>query len=189
VLSANFKDVRGFLIIRFAILVGLSVPFRALFADTGDESFGSLRRACLSTFELTLTGSYDPNLVLDADYTVLAVIIFILASTCVLAVALNALISILADSYARVQVNSVANRHREQAALIVEYMTLLPSWMWSMIEHETKWFHTLLEVDADDDLLIETNDWLGGCNAVRRDTENSAPEANAKARQQALHLL
>lgn len=35
--------------------------------------------------------------------------------TCILIVALSALISVLADSYARVQENAVANRRKERA--------------------------------------------------------------------------
>ena len=184
VLIANFRDVRGFLIILFTILMGFAIAFRALFSDFGDESFGSLRRAFLSTFELTITGSYDPTLIVDSEYSVLAACIFVLSVTCVLVVALNALISILADSYAKVQENAVANRRKEQAALIVEYMMLLPPRKRKKIEDETRWFHTLLEVDADGDLKVETDDWLGGLNALRRDVEklsNSSNESTQRA--------
>jgi len=171
VLIANFQDVRGFLIILVAMLVGFSVSFRALFAATGDESFGSLKRAFLSTFELTLTGTYDTALLVSAEYTILSSIIFILAITCVLVVALNALISILGDSYARVQKNAIANRRRERAALIVEYMILLPEWKRKSVEENAKWFHSLMEVDADGALLDETDDWVGGLNALKSDME------------------
>jgi Ion transport protein len=171
VLTANFRDVRGFLIILSTILVGFSVIFRLLFGETGDESFGSLRRSFLSTFELTITGTYDTALLFETRYTVLAVISFILAITCVLVVALNALISILGDSYARVQEHAVANRRRELASLIVEYMCLLPTWKRREIESQTTWFHTLLEVDADGSLHVQTDDWEGGMNALRRDIE------------------
>lgn len=154
-----------------AILAGFSVAFRLLYGETGDESFGSLRRSFLATFEMTITGSYDPALMFEARYKVLAVVIFILAITCVLVVALNALISILADSYARVQENAVANRRRELASLCVEYMSLLPPWKRRQIERRTKWFHTLLEVDADGSLQMQSNAWEGGLNALRHDME------------------
>ena len=188
VLIANFHDVRGFLIILFSILMGFAVSFRSIFADTGDDGFASLRRSFLSTFELTITGSYDPMLLFEAKYTVLAVVLFILAITCVLVVALNALISILADSFAKVQENAVANRRKEQAALIVEYMMLLPPWKRRKIEWDTKWFHTLLEVDADGDLLVQTNDWEGGLNALRRDVERLS-ESNTQNTQRALQTM
>jgi len=171
VLTANFRDVRGFLIILAAILAGFSVAFRVLFGSTGDETFGSLRRSFLATFEMTITGSYDPVLLFESPYPALAVVTFILAITCVLVIALNALISVLADSYARVQESAVANRRRELASLIVEYLSLLPPWKRRQIEKKTKWFHTLLEVDADGSLQLQTDAWEGGLNALRRDME------------------
>jgi WD40 repeat protein len=188
VLTANFRDVRGFLIILCTILVGFSVAFRLLFGETGDESFGSLRRSFLSTFELTITGSYDPSLLFEARYTVVAIITFILAITCVLVVALNALISILGDSYARVQQNAVANRRRELASLVVEYMSLLPPWKRRQIEKQTRWFHTLLEVDADGSLHVQTDDWEGGLNALRRDMEELS-QANKQSYEKTLEHL
>jgi hypothetical protein len=120
---------------------------------------------------MTLLGSYDPALLFEAKYSVLAIAIFILAITTVLVVALNALISILADSYARVQEDATANRRKETAELVVEYLQLLPPWRRRKIEKESKWFHTLLEVDADGDLLVNKDDWQGGLNALRRNIE------------------
>jgi Ion transport protein len=171
VLSANFYDVQGFLVIVTTIIVGFSVAFRLLFADSGDETFGSLRRSLLSTFEMTLMGTYDPMLLFDTKHTVVAVITFIMAITCIVVVVLNALISILSDSYAKVQEHAVANRRREIASLIVEYMTILPKWRRQQIERETTWFHTLLEVDSDGSLQVHSEDWEGGLNALRHDME------------------
>ena len=184
VLSANFRDVRGFLFILCAILVGFSVAFRILFSQVNEDGFGSLRRSLLSTFELVTTGTYEPSMLYDAEWNVLAVLTFVLAVTCVLVIALNALISILADSYARVQVHAVANRRREQAGLIVEYMTLLPAQSRMRLEEKTKWFHCLLEVDSDGSLLLGREDWQGGLNELRKDLEelsHESREQNEKA--------
>lgn len=132
VLSRNFWDVRGFLVVLLSIIVGFSASFRLLFAtnesacelELGSDGlvqecygnpFGSFRRAVLSTFELTILGSYEPSLLYDSKYTALSVLVFILAVTCVLVVALNALISLLADSYARVQEDATANKRKEKA--------------------------------------------------------------------------
>jgi hypothetical protein len=120
---------------------------------------------------MTITSQYDPAIINDTANNVVAVLTFVLAVTCVLVVALNALISILADSYARVQQNAVANRRREVAALIVEYMSLLPPSKRHEIERQTKWFHTQLEVDSDGSLHVQTADWEGGLNALRRDMQ------------------
>jgi hypothetical protein len=124
VLNQNFKDVGGFMVVLLVILIGFSVSFRLLFASNPpacsieiDEEtdslvqscdvnpFGSLRRSFLSTFELTILGSYDPAMLHESQFSGLAVLTFIVAVTCVLVVVLNALISLLADSYARVQEN------------------------------------------------------------------------------------
>jgi WD40 repeat protein len=173
VLVANFRDVRGYLFILMVILVGFSVSFRILFRDNSD-AFDSLRRSFLSTFQMTLTSQYDSEIIFQAEHHILAAFIFVLAITGVLVIALNALISILADSYARVQQNAVANRRREVAALIVEYMSLLSPKKRSDIERRTKWFHTLLEVDADGSLQVQADDWEGGLNALRHDMHTIA---------------
>jgi len=171
VLIANFRDVRGFLVILIVILVGFAVSFRLLFGGTIDSGFETLRMAFLSTFELTILGSYDSSIIYDATFSVLAALTFILAVTCVLVVALNALISILADSYAKVQENSVANRRREQASLIEEYMMLLPHVYLRRVEEKTKWFHILTETDSEGDLQVHSEGWQGGVNAMRRELE------------------
>ena len=76
VLTQNFLDIRGFVIVMIAILIGFTVSFRLLFAnveggchaylqednlinDCDDDPFGNLARSLLSTFELTIIGSYD----------------------------------------------------------------------------------------------------------------------------------
>ena len=132
-LNQNVLDVRGFLVVLLTILVGFSISFRLLFAkydptcmvelgETGSlvqecdvNPFGSLRSSFLATFELTILGSYDSALLYESDFSALAILTFIFAITSVLVVALNALISVLADSYARVQENASANRRKEKA--------------------------------------------------------------------------
>jgi hypothetical protein len=133
VLSQNIIDVRGFLVVLLSILVGFSASFRLLFAgnepsceieideETGSlvqncyNPFGSFRNSILSTFELTILGSYEPAMLHESQFSTLSILTFVLAVTCVLVVALNALISLLADSYARVQEHATANKRKEQA--------------------------------------------------------------------------
>jgi hypothetical protein len=134
VLSQNFEDVKGFLVVLFSILVGFSTSFRLLFADNyptcgieidsetenfvqvcDDNPFGTLRKSLLSTFELTILATYEPSMIYESQHSALAVLVFVAAVTCVLVVVLNALISLLADSYARVQENAAANRRKEKA--------------------------------------------------------------------------
>eukprot|EP00977_Amphora_coffeiformis_P009223 scaffold2102_cov161-Amphora_coffeaeformis.AAC.7 len=142
VLGANFWDVRGFLVVLLTILIGFTVAFRLLFAGISEEAFGSLRRSFLSTFELTIVGSYEADLLYNSEENALAIFTFILAVTCCLVVTLNALISLLSDSYARIMENATANRRKERAGLIVEYMSLLPPRQRRKIEEQTQWFHT-----------------------------------------------
>lgn len=137
VLSQNFRDVRGFLVVLLSILLGFSTSFRLLFAgneptcevemdeETGGlvqncyEPFGSLRKSILSTFELTILGSYEPSMLYESQFSTLSILTFVLAVTCILVVALNALISLLADSYARVQEHATANKRKEQAEVSI----------------------------------------------------------------------
>ena len=125
--------MRGFLIILFVILIGFTTTFRILFGDVGgqceltiDEQdaigeecevdpFGSYFRAFISSFQMVILGQYEPSLLYESQYSFLAIVIFIVSVTGVFIVALNALISVLADSYARVQEQSAANRRKERA--------------------------------------------------------------------------
>ena len=132
-LVQNLHDVRGFLAILFCILLGYTAAFRILFGHVAgqceleldendivqqscaEDPFGSYPRAFVSSFQMIILGEYEEGILYESQYTVLAILVFILAVTCVLIVALNALISILADSYARVQENAAANRRKERA--------------------------------------------------------------------------
>ena len=142
VLNQNVLDVRGFLVVLLAILVGFSIAFRVLFAQHSPlcmvelvedgslvqecdiNPFGSLRRSLIATFELAILGSYDNAILYESDFSFLAALTFVLAITTVLVVALNALISVLADSYARVQENASANRRKEKAEVCERSNTL-----------------------------------------------------------------
>ena len=189
VLLQNFRDVGGFIIVLLVMLFGFTTSFRLLFGNVKGEcavqlgSNGELKQECsvnpyssigqsfLSTFELTVLGSYSSGVLGSSQYTQLAVVTFIVAVVSVLVVALNALIAVLADSYAQVQEKAVANRRKERAELIVEYLSILPPPKRRDIERNTRYFHALLEADEDGDLLIHKDDWQGGLNALRRDLE------------------
>lgn len=64
-------------------------------------------------------------------------------------------------------------------------MSLLPPWRRRQIERNTKYFHALLEADADGDLVIEGDDWRGGLNALRHDIEEIS-DHHAGAHQKAM---
>ncbi len=73
--------------------------------------------------------------------------------------------------------------------LIVEYMSLLPTWRRHQIEHKTQYFHALLQADAENgDLIVEDDDWQGGLAALRQDIEESN-RAHAMAQQKAIENL
>jgi hypothetical protein len=120
---------------------------------------------------MTILGTYSSGLLDSTQHTGLAILTFVGAVVSVLVVALNALIAVLADSYARVQEKAVANQRKERAELIVEYLSILPPPRRREIEKNTRYFHALLEADEDGDLLINKDDWQGGLNALRRDLE------------------
>lgn len=205
VLSANFRDIRGFILVLFSILIGFTGVFRLLFGDVPgvctlalDEEdvvedcdrfpFGSLSVSILSTFELAVVGAYDSALFEASRYSVLAGVAFAVAITVVLVVALNALIAVLGDSYSRVQEHERANRRRERAELIVEYLSLMPARKRRQIEHDTKYFHALLEADDDGDLVVSKDDWQGGLNALKGDLTDVS-EANAMATLKAIDQM
>jgi WD40 repeat protein len=196
VLVQNFTDVQGFMVVLLAILFGFTASFRFLLGnvpgsctislDDGDQfeqtcdldPFDSIGRSFLSTFELTILGSYDQSVLSGSDYSFLSILTFLVAVLCVLVVTLNALIAVLSDSYARVQENAVANRRKERAELVVEYLSILPTRYRRKIEEQTQYFHALLEADEDGDLLINKDDWEGGLNALKKDLEDLNEEAN-----------
>lgn len=129
--------------ILFVILLGFTTTFRILFGHVSgpcqlelDENemiqescdadpFGSFQRAFVSSFQMVILGEYEGSMLYESEYTILAIIIFGLAITGVLIVALNALISVLADSYARVQENAAANRRKERAEVSPELSACL----------------------------------------------------------------
>ena len=143
VLIQNIVDMRGFIIIMLAILIGFTTIFRLVFSNVkgcavtfsdtdqlieecDNDQFSSFLRSLLSTFELTILGTYEPSLLTDSKYPEIAVTIFVLAVIIILVIALNTLIAILGDSFSRVQENSTANRRKERAELIVEYFSMMP---------------------------------------------------------------
>jgi septation ring formation regulator EzrA len=67
-------------------------------------------------------------------------------------------------------------------------MSLLTPWRRRRIERATRYFHALLEADADGDLVLDADDWHGGLNALREDLEASA-KSNAEAQKEALDTL
>jgi hypothetical protein len=87
-----------------------------------------------------------------------------------------------------VQENAIANRRKEKAELIVEYMSLLSSWRRKQIEHDTQYFHALLQADSDGDLIVEDDDWQGGLAALREDIEESN-KMHAEAQRKALENM
>jgi len=195
VLTQNFVDARGFGFIMAAILAGFTVAFRLLFAniegqcglqldesgemenDCDNDPFGSLSQSLLSTFEMTIVGSYDPSIVRESNDQILAGLTFVISVTVVLVVALNALIAVLGDSFSRVQENATANLRRERAELIVGYLAMMPRKQRKKIEYNTQYFHALLASDGHGDLLVNQANWQGGLNMLKRElTEIS--EAN-----------
>mmetsp|Transcript_5230 Transcript_5230/g.9965 ORF Transcript_5230/g.9965 Transcript_5230/m.9965 type:complete len:1602 (+) Transcript_5230:107-4912(+) len=195
-LLQSFIDVRGFVVVIISILIGFTVAFRLLLAnvpgeckavieddnvlvnDCDGDPFGNLSRAILSTFELTIMGSYDPSILYDGTEIFLVSIVFVVAVTVILVVALNALIAVLGDSFSRVQEKVAATRQRERAELIVEYMSMMPLNHRKRIEVKNLYFHSLLDSDGHGDLLIQKDDWQGGLNALKKELTEIAAGNN-----------
>lgn len=202
VLTQNFYDIRGFVLILACIVTGFTISFRLLLRDVEgpcqltisdsetyksqvieecmNAPYGSAPRALLSTFQLAILGAYDQELFENSNFYHFASVVFVLAVTVCLVVCLNALVAILSDSYSRVQEHATANRRKEKAELIVEYLILLPKWKRRQIEKQTRYFHALLEADADGDLLVSKDDWQGGINALRNELNTLSMITNEK---------
>lgn len=206
VLTQNLLDVRGFIIVIVCILFGFTVAFRILLAnvngqcmavlDDGDQlsndcdrdPFSNLARSFISTFELTILGSYEPAMFYENDHTTLSLIMFVIAVTIVLVIALNALIAVLGDSFSRVQENVTANRRRERAELIVEYLSMMPTRQRKKIEQNNQYFHALLASDGHGDLLINKEDWQGGLHALKRELTDLTEMNNQRTHQTIVQL-
>ena len=121
-LVQNFLDVRGFLIVLFVILVGFTCIFRVLIGPCSNlevecdvDYFRNIWISFLSTIELTMLASYERSVFNGSHDQLVAIIFFLLAILVVFVVSLNALITILGDSFSRVQENATANRRKELA--------------------------------------------------------------------------
>lgn len=206
VLAQNFLDVRGFIVVIVSILFGFTIAFRLLFADVGgscvavldednnmendcdEDPFGSLAKSLLSTFELAILGSYESSMVYESNDAILSAIVFVIAVTVILVVALNALIAVLGDSFSRVQENVVANRRRERAELIVEYLSLMPTSQRKKIESNNQYFHALLASDGHGDLLVHKDEWQGGLDRLKQEL-TELTETNNQMTHQAINQL
>ena len=207
VLTQNFLDVRGFLIVMVIILLGFSAQFRILFSPVygqcqtvlGDGNtivnecdgvpFGTMARSILSTFEITILGAYDSDILYENENHILAGFIFMIAVTVIFVISLNALIAVLGDSFSRVQENVTANRRRERAELIVDYLSMMPNRTRKHIEENNQYFHALLASDGHGDLLFHKDDWQGGLNQMFKKDLADVSEASNKFTQQAIDEL
>lgn len=91
----------------FFIVIGFTASFRLLFGDVqgqcnlgldgagqivnncNPDPYNSLLQSLLSTFELSIIGSYDPSILYQTQSTFLAPLLFVLAITVILVIALN----------------------------------------------------------------------------------------------------
>lgn len=207
VLTQNFLDVRGFLIIMVIILLGFSAQFRILFSPVHGQCqtvigegnmiinecdgvpFGTMARSILSTFELTILGAYDSDILYENENHILAGFVFMIAVTVIFVISLNALIAVLGDSFSRVQENVTANRRRERAELIVDYLSMMPNRSRKHIEEKNQYFHALLASDGHGDLLFQKDDWQGGFHHMLKKDLTDISEATNAFTQQAIEEL
>jgi len=192
VLRQNFHDVQGFAVVMLVILVGFTVAFRLVLegnCNSGTQqncspSFTQPVVAFFATLQLSLLSVYDPIIFQGNDNKLLLLLIFFLAVTIVTVVSLNALISILGDSYSRVQEHATANQRMERAQLIVEYLSLLPKRKREDIEQRTRYFHALLKSDSHGDLLVNHEDpGMHALRALRRDIGELSERSNERTKQ------
>lgn len=117
------------------ILVGFATAFHLLYMQPElagsmdmeelDLTFGTPVRTALTVYDMLL-GSYDVSLLRFSSSPALAWTLFVCFSFLMTIVLLNLLISILGDSFDRVQERADVEWRRERALLLVEMEQLIP---------------------------------------------------------------
>lgn len=117
------------------ILIGFATAFHLLYMQPElsatldmeelELTFGTPIRTALTVYDMLL-GSYDVSLLQSSSSPALAWTLFVCFSFLMTIVLLNLLISILGDSFDRVQERADVEWRRERALLLVEMEHLIP---------------------------------------------------------------
>ena len=210
VLLQNMKDMRGFVLTLCVILAGFTVIFRILFhtvegncdvilSDLDDDGavvdfdmrsecsrgpFEQFALVAFGVFNMGIMGEFDTDNFDDSVSPWASRVCFVLLVVVVTVIALNALIALLGDSYSKIQENMVADRNFERAAMIVEYLTLMPASYHCSIETEARYLYVLVpKQDLDKNGRIikrESNEWEGSINAVKKLFETKLKSSEVK---------
>ena len=169
VLVQNIIDVKPFLIVMSVIILGSSVAFRLLlgkvengeFCDSNfdgggsgvsdltreddcvDHPYGSTWISFFSVFLMTVLGDFDTDLFQQSASTIVTQLVFLFVVLFITVISLNALIALLGDSYAKVSENEAANKSKERAELICEFLGIMRKSRRDKIERESRYIHLL----------------------------------------------
>ncbi|GMH67844.1 hypothetical protein TL16_g04785 [Triparma laevis f. inornata] len=159
VLTQNVADVRPFLIVMMVIILGSSVAFNLLLShaedEGGDKPYSGWWTSFFSVFLMSVLGDFDTGLFDKAgmhpsEFSKLVTqLVFLFVVLFITVVALNALIALLGDSYAKVSEFETANKKKERAELICEYMGVMRGKKRRKINRVTKFFHKLGQKETE----------------------------------------
>ncbi|GMI43165.1 hypothetical protein TeGR_g15080, partial [Tetraparma gracilis] len=155
VLMQNIEDVKPFLVVITVIILGSSVAFRLLLGkipnpefcsvmlgtddepaegatwdtthtwDCDDHPYGGVWSSFMSVFLMSVLGDFDTGLFEESPNKVVSQFMFLFVSIFVTVIALNAIIALLGDSYSKVSEQENANKNKERAELICEYLGVM----------------------------------------------------------------
>ncbi|GMH91456.1 hypothetical protein TrVE_jg11539 [Triparma verrucosa] len=159
VLTQNVADVRPFLIVMLVIILGSSVAFNLLLSHATDEEdnkpYEGAWTSFFTVFLMSVLGDFDTQVFEQAGMhpsefsKLVCQLVFLFVVMFVTVVALNALIALLGDSYAKVSEFESANKKKERAELICEYMGVMRGKKRRKINRVSKFFHKLGQKETE----------------------------------------
>lgn len=202
VLLQSFLDMRALLAVCMLLVLFGGLTFYCLFGTVplpmsidgldpvpDQDSFVGLMRspwtALGASFSMGLLGAFSTDSfdqTASPLYTWLVFVSFMLA---LMVVALNALIALLGDTYARVQGQAQATRNAQLAQLLIEYFDIIGESARTRIEQQTLWSHQLVPLSSlDEDELSTENEWHGRLAelqlTIKREVHHSRTAVEAK---------
>ena len=141
------------------IILGSSVAFNLLLSHAMDEDdnkpYDGAWTSFFTVFLMSVLGDFDTQVFEQAGMhpsefsKLVCQLVFLFVVMFVTVVALNALIALLGDSYAKVSEFESANKKKERAELICEYMGVMRGKKRRKINRVSKFFHKLGQKETE----------------------------------------
>ena len=178
-------DTKWFYVVLAILIMATTSSFYVLLhrlqAGT-DLPFRPPAAALFSLHATLLYGEFDAGELFVGEYSVLLYLIFALAMALVLLCALNLLISIMSDSYERIQERATDEFRLLRGRLLVDLAAQLSPE--ERHQHQPPWLHVVVPCDVFDGSVHEDADdsWNGMLGSLRneiRAAANASRDAHA----------